>query len=215
MQERPKKEGKKDLKNRPNRRLRHYVLSLGLLLTAVGLWFTAGASYGRPKVMYKEARPKKDLTKTIEKKKKETYDRGNRVDPFASYLVKREQVLRDLEKARREKLTALDRLKALQEARTALQKLDLAQLKITAIVKGKDMAWAMVKDAAGTGYVVKKGTYMGTKGGVVEKIVRETKKTQFGRAVTRKLIIKEPYINEEGVIDYKLIEMEMEGSSYD
>ena len=77
------------------------------------------------------------------------------------------------------------------------------------------MAWAMVKDAAGTGYVVKKGTYMGTKGGVVEKIVRETKKTQFGRAVIRKLIIKEPYINEEGVIDYKLIEMEMEGSAYD
>jgi Tfp pilus assembly protein PilP len=191
------------------------VLSLGLFLGAVCLWFTAGASYGRLKVLYKEARPKKELTKTIEKRKKDTYDRGNRVDPFASYLVKREQVLMDLEKARREKLSALERLKALRQARTALQKLDLSQLKITAIVKAKDRAWAMVKDSSGTGYVVKKGTYMGTKGGVLEKIVRETKKTQFGRTVIRKLIIREPYINEEGVISYKLVEMEMEGSSYD
>ncbi|MCP4668766.1 MAG: pilus assembly protein PilP [Deltaproteobacteria bacterium] len=215
MQERQKKEGKKDPRKRPGKRLVHDVLTLGLLLTAVGLWFTAGAAYGRPQVVYKEARPKKDLTKTIEKKKKETYDRGDRLDPFASYLEKGEKVLQDLEKARKEKLSALERLKALQEARTVLQKLDLAQLKITAIIKGKGGAWAMVKDSTGTGYVVKKGTYIGTKGGVVEKIVRESKKTQFGKTVIRKLIIKEPYLNEEGAIDYKLVEMEMEGSPYD
>ena len=119
MQERPKKE-RKSPKNRSKRRLRHYVLSLGLFLGAVGLWFTAGASYGRLKVLYKEARPKKELTKSIEKSKKDTYDRGNRVDPFASYLVKREQVLMDLEKARREKLSALVRVYVLGEQVSAV-----------------------------------------------------------------------------------------------
>jgi hypothetical protein len=129
--------------------------------------------------------------------------------------VKRERVLRDLEKERRRKLTALEKLKSLKEARTALQKLDLSQLKITAIVKGKDRSWAMVKDSKGMGYVLKKGTYIGTNGGVVDQIVRETKKTQFGRVVTRKVIIKEPYLTKEGKIDYKLVEMKMPSTSYD
>ncbi len=215
MEERQKKELEKGLKNRPGTKLRRYVLFPGLIITAIGLLFTSGPLYGDPKMAHKEARPENELKRAIEKRKKATYDRGNRGDPFASYLVKREQVLLDLEKARKKKISAFERLKTLQEARTALQKLELTQLKIIAFIKGKDRAWAMVKDATGTGYVVKKGAHIGTKGGVVEKIVRETRRTRSGKAAVRKLIIKEPYINDEGAIDYKLVEMEMEGSPYD
>ena len=147
-------------------------------------------------------------------------------DPFLSYLIKAQKNLSKLEaekqrrlkmeqeKERKRKLAAAEKLKALREAHTELQKLELSQLTLTAIIRGKDNAWAMVRDKAGRGYILKKGTFIGKKGGVVDEVIWEVKKAAFGRRYVRKVVIKEPYLFKEQYIKYKSVEMEMAEREY-
>jgi type IV pilus assembly protein PilP len=51
-----------------------------------------------------------------------------------------------------------------------LEKIDLSQLKLVAIVLASSGNRALVEESSGKGYVVKKGTYMGTNAGKVVKI---------------------------------------------
>jgi hypothetical protein len=67
----------------------------------------------------------------------------------------------------------------------------------------------MVSDQSGRGYRLEKGTYIGKKGGVVDKIISEEQMTSFGKQSVRKITIKEPYINRDQNLDYRIIEMEM------
>ncbi len=154
------------------------------------------------------------------------YDPKDKPDPFLSYLVKAQKALSRLEaekqrkleeeqeRARKRKLAAAEKLKALRRARTDLQKLDLSQLTLTAIIKAKDRAWAMVRDKAGRGYILKKGTLIGKNGGVVDQVVWQAEKSLFGKRYVRKVIIKEPYLYKEEYIRYKSIEMEMAEKEY-
>jgi len=192
------------------------IVSMTCLVFFMGL-ADADPSKETPAPVFKEMRPPKT-----------PFDPGKIPDPFLSYLVKRgqqasakaederkkkleteeslkKQKLAAEERLKRQKLAAAEKLKALKEARTELQKMGLSQLTLTAIVQAGDVAWAMVRDESGRGFVLKKGTYIGTNGGVVSKIV----------ITEKKVIIKEPYLEKEIHIKYKPVEMELPDQVYD
>jgi Tfp pilus assembly protein PilP len=169
---------------------------------------SAGAepAKGIPEPVFKELRPEK-----------KPFDPDSIPDPFLSYLVKRGQqatAMAEAEKRRlaeveeglrRQKEEAAAKLKDLLLARTELQKLSLSQLTLTAIVQGQGMEWAMVRDPKGRGFVLKKGTRIGTNGGVVYRIARNEKK----------VIIKEPYLENELYIKFKDVEMKLPDQVYE
>ncbi len=88
------------------------------------------------------------------------YNPKGKIDPFEPLF--------------REKSTgALARKKRKKRApRTPLEKIDLSQLKLVGIILASSGNRALVEEASGKGYVVKKGTYMGTNAGKVVKIER-------------------------------------------
>jgi type IV pilus assembly protein PilP len=58
------------------------------------------------------------------------------------------------------------------EARTPLQRYDLGQLKLVAVIYNANEPRAVVEDDAGLGYIVRVGTPIGTNGGAVKAIER-------------------------------------------
>ena len=60
------------------------------------------------------------------------------------------------------------------EARTPLQRYDLGQLKLVAVIYDADKPTAVVEDDAGLGYIVKVGTPIGANGGAVKSIEKGT-----------------------------------------
>jgi len=178
------------------------VLCLFFLMSPVN----ADPSKEIPLPAYKDLRPQK-----------QPFDPDRIPDPFLSYLVKRGQQataraederqkqLDAEQKLKKEKQAAAEKLKELLVARTELQKLALSQLTLTAIVQAEGMAWAMVRDPKGRGFVVKKGTRIGTNGGVVDRIARKEKK----------VIVKEPYLENELYIKYKNVEMKLPDQVYE
>lgn len=58
---------------------------------------------------------------------------------------------------------------------TPLEKLDLSQLQLVAIVRavGEGDDFAMVQEAGGKGYIIRKGTYIGENSGVVTRIEKD------------------------------------------
>lgn len=56
---------------------------------------------------------------------------------------------------------------------TPLEKVDLSQLKLVATVRSHDGNAALVEDASGKGFIVKKGTYIGINAGSVVQIVKD------------------------------------------
>jgi type IV pilus assembly protein PilP len=61
----------------------------------------------------------------------------------------------------------------LRKAATPLQKFDVSQLKLVAIVSTSYGNVALVEDATGKGYVLKKGTWIGKNDGKVTKILKD------------------------------------------
>lgn len=57
--------------------------------------------------------------------------------------------------------------------RTPLEKMDLSQLKLVGIIRSDLGNKALVQDAAGKGYVLEKGTYIGINAGFVTEITRD------------------------------------------
>lgn len=74
---------------------------------------------------------------------------------------------------------------------TPLQKYDLSQLKIVAILMEKDQGKAMLEDSEGKGYIVAQGTYVGNRFGKVTKIDRD------------RVVIEERYKDYLGVVRSK------------
>jgi len=163
-----------------------------------------------PNVIYKPMQPPTDLN-APQLEAMPSSDLKNLPDPFLSYLVRK--VMQDsdvLEKEKRKrqeaekklakmKEAAADELRRLREPRTELQKLNLHQLLLTAIVEAPNGQWAMVRDGKGMGYILKKGTAIGTMGGRVAKVSGSQKK----------VIIKEPYLEDELHIKYKTVFIEL------
>lgn len=82
------------------------------------------------------------------------YDPTGKTDPFKSFIALQEE----MEGKKRRK------------PRTYLETVDLSQLELTVIITSQKENWAMVRDSKGLGHVIKKGTYIGTNGGVVHEI---------------------------------------------
>jgi Tfp pilus assembly protein PilP len=82
--------------------------------------------------------------------------------------------------------------------RTPLERIDLAQLKLVGIILASSGNRALVEESTGKGYVIKKGTYIGTNGGKIIKIqkeivyVEEKFEDVFGKIQSRQRELKLP-----------------------
>lgn len=91
-----------------------------------------------------------------------SYDPKGRFDPFEPlFKEKEEPVIKDDGKKRREIPS------------TPLTRVALSQLKVTAIIRASTGNRALVADATGKGYVVRKGTYIGLNAGQVIAIEKD------------------------------------------
>jgi type IV pilus assembly protein PilP len=115
------------------------------------------------------------------------YNPIGKVDPFTP-LYK--------EEAKKEAETIVAKPKAPERPRTPLEKLDLGQLKLTAIVTTQGDRRALVEEASGKGYVVEVGTRIGLERGAVVEIERDriviehTAEDEFGKTTSRKRELK-------------------------
>ena len=82
------------------------------------------------------------------------YNPTGKTDPFKSFIALEEEM----------------KGKKKRKPRTFLETVDLSQLELTAIITSQQDNWAMVRDSKGIGHVIKKGTYIGTNGGIVHEI---------------------------------------------
>lgn len=79
---------------------------------------------------------------------------------------------------------------------TPLQKYDLSQLKLVAIMVGKGDGKAMVEDSEGKGYIVEKGVYIGRKFGKVKAVfkdrvvIEERYKDYMGQVKTKEIVLQ-------------------------
>ena len=91
------------------------------------------------------------------------YDPAGKLDPF-------KPLFREEPKIEEDKVT---KPKKPERPRTPLERLDLGQLRLTAIVFSQNRPRAMVEEATGKGYVVELGTPIGLERGQVTKITRD------------------------------------------
>jgi len=90
------------------------------------------------------------------------YNPKGKTDPFEP-LFKEKEVVAQVKTKKREK----------RIPRTPLERIALDQLKLVAIVTAKSGNRAMVEEASGKGYIITKGTYIGTNAGKVLKIDKD------------------------------------------
>lgn len=145
-----------------------------------------------------------------------TYNPEGKTDPFDAFVVQKSRNLSQVKESdvsgeELQKMLAI--LQDLKRPKTELQTIPLAAIELTAILKTEDQTVAMVKGPKGAkGYMLKEGTYIGKEGGVVEEIVNEEKMTDLGKQLIRKVVIKEPYLDEKRKISYRHVELKMPGS---
>ena len=113
------------------------------------------------------------------------YNPEGKLDPFAP-LIKEKPV----------NLAVKHRKAVRRKPLTPLEKLDLSQLKLVVILRAQSGNRALVEEDSGKGYVIKKGTYIGTHSGKVAKIlsdriiVEEEEEDIYGKISVRKREIK-------------------------
>ena len=205
----------KKRRKRNNRRIAPVLFLFIVLGICMAMFIRRNAAHGSSTVVYKPMLPQKNLN-TAENVPPPPLDLETLPDPFLSYLVragrndaallkqeseKRKQAEQKLAKL---KADAAERLRQMQEPKTELQKLNLHQLLLTAIISSPEGEWAMVRDEKGMGYILKKGTAIGARGGRVAKISGPGKK----------VIIKEPYLEKEIEIKYKTVFIELAGRGF-
>jgi len=157
----------------------------------------------------KEACAEKEQTK-IKKQAQYVYSPAGKTDPFESFLLSGKGTRGATSVGERDSGWPEGKGDILQEEpKTELQKLEISNLTLTAVIKGEVKNWAMVRDPKGRGYFLKKGTKIGTGRGEVDKIECIETETDFGKESVRKVIIKEPYLNRDRNIEYRSIEMEL------
>jgi type IV pilus assembly protein PilP len=86
---------------------------------------------------------------------------------------------------------------------TPLQKYDLSQLKLVAIMVGTGEGRAMLEDSEGKGYIIKRGVYVGTNYGKVKAvlkdrvIIEERYKDYTGQVKEKEIVIRLRPLGEE------------------
>ncbi len=159
----------------------------GLPVVCLLLAVSSGVA-ATPAVIYKGPRPKQDLSAAQKQKGVAgelesgdalahgyVYNPKGKTDPFKSFIALPESVS---EKKRR-------------KPKTYLETLDLSQLDLIAVIVGPKGNFAMVRDAKGIGYVIRKGTPIGVNGGVVQKITDKEVIIREGRRTVAKKLYKE------------------------
>ena len=174
-------------------------ITLLLLFGIVAIIFLGiTTTQAREKVVFKDPKEKKKITKKkpikeeakadrIENKDRKgkgtavyTYDPTNKADPFKSFIVVKEELEEKEEK----------------KPKTYLETLDISQLTVAAIVLSSKGNWALVRDSKGDGHTIKVGTPIGRRGGRVIKIldkevvVRESYKDIRGRKTLRDISMR-------------------------
>lgn len=139
-----------------------------LLISAMSLLLIASQGLAAEDLIYKDPKPLKgsvpdENQKELLKPSVEellggySYDPRGKTDPFEPFITEMEmEEGKEGEKKKKPK--------------TYLETLDLSQLELTAIVMSPKGNFAMVRDSKGLGYVIRKGTAIGTNGGVVAEI---------------------------------------------
>ena len=116
---------------------------------------------GEEKAQAKSEQVTEELAKREQAVEKKTgYDPLGRVDPFLSLIQEKEEpidAIPDIEEKPKRMLTPLE-------------KIELSQIRLVAVVLMKNRQIAMVEEATGKGYEIKIGTYIGKNGGQVSKI---------------------------------------------
>jgi type IV pilus assembly protein PilP len=92
-----------------------------------------------------------------------SYNPTGKIDPFAPLLKDEPAIALRTEKSKREK----------REPATPLERVDLSQLRLTAIIRTPSGFKAMVEESTGKGYIVGMGTYMGIHSGKVVSILKD------------------------------------------
>ena len=92
-----------------------------------------------------------------------SYKPRGKIDPFEPLFKEKKVVAKAKTKKKRKK----------RIPRIPLEKIDLSQLKLVAIILAKSGNRAMVEEASGKGYVISKGTYIGTNAGRVVNIEKD------------------------------------------
>jgi type IV pilus assembly protein PilP len=114
------------------------------------------------------------------------YSRAGRMDPFDPFLYKPEPEVTPTEQEQLQ----------IRAPQTPLERMDLAQVRLTAIMRAPGKTRALVEEASGKGYVINEGTYIGNKGGRVSKIlpdrviVEEKYLDIYGKIATRERELK-------------------------
>ncbi|MGM0664167.1 MAG: pilus assembly protein PilP [Thermodesulfobacteriota bacterium] len=144
------------------------------------------------------------------------YDPKGKTDPFDPFIVKKTRDLsqiREGDPAGEELRKMLAILEDLKKPKTELQTIPLSAIQLTSILKTDEESVAMVKGPRDAkGYMLKKGTYIGENGGVVEEIISEERMTDLGKQLIRKVVIKEPFLDKNQKISYRHVELKMPGS---
>ena len=143
-------------------------------------------AWGVSEMVYKPPRSLKDVSLAgdaqgrVSERQKIGSIKG-RTDPFKSFLSIEEEVQKKRKKPR-----------------TYLETLDLSQLDLIATILNKKGNWAMVRDSKGVGHVIRKGTLIGTKDGVVREIregevlIREQHRDFMGKVKTKEVVKRLP-----------------------
>ena len=122
---------------------------------------------------------------TVQDQIPELYSSEGKADPFRPFIKS---------KAEREK----DRDKSIKKRipRTPLEKVDISQMKLTAIVQSPTGNFGLVEESTGKGYVVTVGTFIGVNGGKIKQILKdylileEEAEDVFGKIAIREIVVK-------------------------
>lgn len=120
----------------------------------------------KPETKKEDLKPKPAKIDTVPDQKIElpetivTYKAEGKIDPFASIFRDKPSAQNDKKKRKRIPLTPIE-------------KVDLIQLKLVGIIRAPSGNRALVEDATGKGFIIKKGTYIGINSGRVIKILKD------------------------------------------
>lgn len=124
----------------------------------------------KPEIKKQDLKPKTDKINTVPDQKIElsetsdsySYKVEGKIDPFASIFRTGPSVLADQNDEKKKKRIPL----------TPIEKVDLSQLKLVGIIFAPSGNKALVEDASGRGFVIKKGIGIGINSGRVIKILK-------------------------------------------
>jgi len=153
----------------PRRPIKRKPSKSSLLLACFLVFIPFSGVRASQDVAYKPARPMKSapgamkgtaatgIKEAVSPSAAFIYDPTGKTDPFKSFIAEPEEAKETVKR----------------RPRTYLETVDLSQLELIAIIVGPKGNWAMVRDSKGTGHVLKKGVYVGTKGGFVHRITEK------------------------------------------